>query len=317
MNLKDFDRTLVCVSIVAGLLVWAVTSVAQTPKPKHINSAIELLDAGQPIYYIGSHTGRQGGFEQGKLDAQSGADFLSYDMEAAPYNVSLLSDYMEGLVAGGPTKSGHRTPAVIAIVAAKGTDETSVRANGWMFEQVLATGVHGIILAHADTPGAVRAFVEAVRLPNREQGVGPGGVPDGRRGVHGIATAAKIWGISTDEYLKADPWPLNPNGELMLGVKIEDRYAFANLEETSKVPGLSFGESGPSDMALSMGIRTSDPRMKDVLDKILAVAKLHDLAWEGISKNDVVDKIKEGYRIGFGLEAAEIGRKYTNPTIPY
>jgi|SRR5580704_4248566 4-hydroxy-2-oxoheptanedioate aldolase len=317
MNLKDFDRTLVCVSIVAGLLVWAVTSVAQTPKPKHINSAIELLDAGQPIYYIGSHTGRQGGFEQGKLDAQSGADFLSYDMEAAPYNVSLLSDYMEGLVAGGPTKSGHRTPAVIAIVAAKGTDETSVRANGWMFEQVLATGVHGIILAHADTPGAVRAFVEAVRLPNREQGVGPGGVPDGRRGVHGIATAAKIWGISTDEYLKADPWPLNPNGELMLGVKIEDRHAFANLEETSKVSGLSFGESGPSDMALSMGIRTSDPRMKDVLDKILAVAKLHDLAWEGISKNDVVDKIKEGYRIGFGLEAAEIGRKYTNPTIPY
>jgi len=31
----------------------------------------------------------------------------------------------------------------------------------------------------------------------------------------------------------------------------------------------------------------------------------------------VVDKIKEGYRIGFGLEAAEIGRKYTNRTIPY
>jgi len=90
-------------------------------------------------------------------------------MEAAPYNVSLLSDYMEGLVAGGPTKSGYRTPAVIAIVAAKGIDETSVRANGWMFEQVLARGVHGIILAHADTPGAVRAFVEAARLPNREQ----------------------------------------------------------------------------------------------------------------------------------------------------
>ena len=126
MNLKDLFR----VFIVAGLLVWAFTSLAQTPRPKHINSAIELLDAGQHIYYIGSHTGKQGGFEQGKLDAQSGADFLSYDMEAAPYNVSLLSDYMEGLVAGGPTKSGHRTPAVIAIVAAKGIDETSVRANG-------------------------------------------------------------------------------------------------------------------------------------------------------------------------------------------
>ena len=39
------------------------------------------------------------------LDARSGADFLSYDMAAAPYNVSLLSEYMEGLVAGGPTKA--------------------------------------------------------------------------------------------------------------------------------------------------------------------------------------------------------------------
>jgi len=59
----------------------------------------------------------------------------------------------------------------------------------------------------------------------------------------------------------------------MLGVKIEDRYAFANLEETLKVPGLSFGESGPGDMALTLGIKTSDPRMKEILAKILAVAK--------------------------------------------
>ena len=87
--------------------------------------------------------------------------------------------------------------------------------------------------------------------------------PRRSKGVHGIATAAKIWGLSTDEYLqKADPWPLNLNGELMLGVKIEDRCAFANREETLKVPGLSFGESGPSDMALSLGIKTSDPRMR-------------------------------------------------------
>ena len=142
-------------------------------------------------------------------------------------------------------------------------------------------------------------------------------MPDGRRAVHGIAAAAKIWGISTDEYLqKADPSPVNPNAELMLGMKIEDRYAFASLEETLKVPGLSLGESAPSDMALSHGIKTSDSRMKEILAK-LAVAKLYNLALEGISKNDVVDKIKEGHRIGFGLEAAEVGRKFTNRTIRY
>jgi 4-hydroxy-2-oxoheptanedioate aldolase len=47
-----------------------------------------------------------------------------------------------------------------------GVDEATVRANAWMFYQVLATGVHGILLCHADTPGAVRAFAAA--NPTRE-----------------------------------------------------------------------------------------------------------------------------------------------------
>ena len=106
--------------------------------------------------------------------------------------VFLAVDYMRGLAQGGPTKSGHRTPAVVVNVPVNGTDEATVRANAWMFHQVLATGVHGILLCHADDPGAVRAFVEAVRLPIHKQGVGAG-LSEGRRGVHGGPTAAPIW----------------------------------------------------------------------------------------------------------------------------
>src|SRR5262245_8504641 len=86
------------------------------PKPKRINRAIELLESGQPIYYTGSHSGRTGTFEQGVKDAQTFADYISYDMEHAPFDVKGLSEYMKGLVKGGPTKSGHRTPAVIVNV---------------------------------------------------------------------------------------------------------------------------------------------------------------------------------------------------------
>ncbi len=43
-------------------------------------------------------------------------------------------------------------------------------------KQVLATGVHGILLCHADTPDAIRAFVEAMRFPTNRQGVGDGRV---------------------------------------------------------------------------------------------------------------------------------------------
>src|SRR5437868_2203691 len=175
---KHLPRALaVCLSS----LLAVATPRADTPKAARINRAIELLAQGQPIYYTGSHEGTEGSFEQGVKDAQTWADYISYDMEHAPFDVKGLADYMRGLAKGGPTKSGHKTPAVIVNVPVDGTDENTVRANAWMFQQVLATGVHGVLLCHADTPGAVRAFVEAVRVP----------ADGGRRGGRGNSTAAR------------------------------------------------------------------------------------------------------------------------------
>src|SRR5215469_641894 len=243
-------------------------------------------------------------------------------MEHAPFDVKGLAEYMKGLVAGGPAKSGHRTPAVIVNVPVNGTDEATVRANAWMFQQVLATGVHGIMLTHADTPGAIRAFVEAARLPIHKQGVDKG-LGEGRRGAHGTPTAAQIWGVSNEEYeQKADVWPLNPNGELLLGVKEEDKYALANVEENLKVPGIGFAEWGPGDMALSLGVRggsASDPRMIAARSKVFAAVKANHMFFlNTCNGNDVVDMIKEGVRICSGNPAAaETGRKFTNRQMPY
>jgi len=308
-----------------GLTFAVATSVAETPKPKRLNKAIELLEQGQPIYYTGSHSGTTGTFDQGVKDAQTYADYISYDMEHAPFDIKGLADYMRGLVAGGPTKSGHRTPAVIVNVPVNGTDEATVRANAWMFSQVLATGVHGILLTHADKPGAVRAFVEAVRLPVHKQGVDQG-VGEGRRGVHGAPTAAQIWGISQQEYLdKSDPWPLNPNGELLLGLKLEDKYALANAEENLKVPGIAFAEWGPGDMALSLGVRgpgnvaETNPRMLAARAKIFAACKANKIFFlNSMNPKTVIEMIKEGVMVGpASQEAAEIGRKYTKRQMPW
>jgi 4-hydroxy-2-oxoheptanedioate aldolase len=307
-----------------AFLFCAFCAAAQTPpKPKHINRAIELLEQGQPIYYTGSHSGTEGSFEQGKKDAQIWADYISYDMEHAPFDVVGLREYMRGLVAGGPTKSGHRTPAVIVNVPVNGTDEAVVRANAWMFQQVLATGVHGVLLTHADTPGAIRAFIEACRFPNREQGVGQEGLQEGRRGEHGTPTAAQIWGVSNAEYeAKADAWPLNPNGELLLGVKEEDKYALANVEQNLKIPGLSFAEWGPGDMALSLGVQSgniTDPRMVAARSKVFAAVKANHMYFlNSCNANNVVDMIKEGVKIcSANAAAAEAGRKFTNRQMPY
>src|SRR5262252_9298154 len=81
-------------------------------KPKRINKAIELLEQGQPIYYTGGH----GGYEEGKRMAQTWADYINYEMEHGALDFTALRAFMRGLVDGGPTKSGHRTPAVIATL---------------------------------------------------------------------------------------------------------------------------------------------------------------------------------------------------------
>jgi len=244
-------------------------------------------------------------------------------MEHAPFDVKGLSEYMQGLVAGGPTKSGHRTPPVIVNVPVNGLDEASVRANAWMFQQVLATGVHGVLLTHADSPAGVKAFIEAVRFPLHKQGLDKG-LKEGRRGAHGTPTAAKIWGVTGEQYEdKADAWPLNPNGELLLGVKIEDKYALANVEETLKIPGIAFAEWGPGDMALSLGVRgrdtVKDPRMQAARAKVFAACKANKIFFlNSFTPGDIVDMLKEGVMVGpANPEAAEIGRKFTKRQMPY
>ena len=63
-------------AFVSGLMVLmlSATLAGQSPKPKRINKAIELLEQGQPVYY-GYHGGGRGdGFAQGKQAAQTGSD---------------------------------------------------------------------------------------------------------------------------------------------------------------------------------------------------------------------------------------------------
>jgi 4-hydroxy-2-oxoheptanedioate aldolase len=300
-------------SAVSAISAFLVVTVFAADTPKRINRAIELLEQGQPIYYTGSHEGTEGSFAQGVKDAQTWADYISYDMEHAPFDVKGLADYMQGLAKGGPTKSGHRTPAVIVNVPVNGLDEATVRANAWMFQQVLATGVHGVLLCHADTPGAVRAFVEAIRFP----------AYGGRRGVHGNTTAARIWGISADDYgAKADAWPLNPKGELLLGLKLEDKYALENAEANTRVPGVAFAEWGPGDMAFSLGVKSgavNDPLMQAARSRVLAATKAQKIYFlNSVNANNVVDMIKEGVMIGAANQAAaEAGRKFTKRTMPW
>ena len=128
----------------AGLLTATIAaglSAADPPNAERINKAVSLLSKKQPIYYFTEgRGGSQGGFKEGLRLAQTWADLIIYEMEFGAYDVTELREFMAGLVQGGPTPSGHRTPAVQVVLPFSGYDVATVRANHWVVQQVLAAG---------------------------------------------------------------------------------------------------------------------------------------------------------------------------------
>ena len=306
---------------------------AQTPKPKRINRAIELLEAGQPIYYAGG----RGGYEEGKKSAATKADYINYEMEHGAFDMKELRDFMRGLVDAGPTRTGHRTPAVIVTLPILGKDPVSMRANSWVVQQTLAAGVHGILLCHAESPEAIREFVEATRYPFAEKAMN---LSQGSRGAGSQGFASQIWGISQAEYLKrADTWPLNKEGEIMLGLKIENPTATANADKSTKVPGIAFAEWGPSDQAFyligrpdgpggdeagsrSRGgqDRAMNPAMQQARARVFKATKEAKIAFlNSCNEDNVIDMIKEGVMIctGGDTPGAEKGRQFSKRQGPW
>lgn len=296
--------------------------------PKRINKVIELLEAGQPVYY---DYGR-GGYNEGKAAAQTWADLLMYDMEGAALDFTQLREFMRGLADGGPTKSGHRTPAVIVTLPLYGLDATTVKSNHWMIQQALAAGVHGLHICHARNPEAVAMFVRATRYEVNRQAVGAG-LEEGLRMFGAHEFASKIWGISPREYYKvADVWPLNPKGEIMIGVKIEDRTGLPHAKAIARVPGLSFAEWGPRDTSYANGYLdvafdygrkpgvAQPPELMTAAKRVIAAAKaakLHIL--DNARTEDIVSQLDAGIDIiaGGAKEVAEIGRRHTGRTMPW
>jgi 4-hydroxy-2-oxoheptanedioate aldolase len=315
-----------------------------------VNRAVDLLAQDLPVYHTGGHTGHVLTYEQGRQDAQTWADYINVGMEHGSFDLAGLVEYMRGLVDGGPTPTRHRTPAVIVEAPVNGTDEANVRFNAWQFRQLLGRGVHGILLCQAESAGAVRAFIESCRYPHQPVGVDPslpapierlagatmppGGHLDengrpllgvGTRGRGSESTAAPIWGLAVEDYQRTcDPWPLNPDGELLLGVKIESPEGVARCEEILAVPGIGFAEMGPGDLGLSLGYleiprEPLPPEMAAARERVFSACRKHGVTFfESATVETIAAKIQEGVRIigGRSEEVARVGRAYSARSRP-
>lgn len=288
-----------------------------------INRAIELLRADQAIYYDGPHTGHVLTYEQGRADAKTWADYINVGMEHGAFDMTGLESYMRGLLDGGRTRSGHLTPTVIVEAPVNGTDGPNVAFNAWQFRQILARGVHGILLCQAESADAVKEFVRACRFPHHKAGTEVLG--GGTRGRGSEPTAAPIWGLTQEEYFaRAEPWPLSPTGELLLGVKIESPAGVAHADEILAVPGLGFAELGPGDLGLALGYTTLQrrpypPEMENARKKVFAGCRKNKLAFlEGATPDRIAASLDEGVRVisGHNPESARVGRAHQKRTMP-
>lgn len=121
-------------------------------------------------------------------------------------------------------------------------------------------------------------------------------------------------------------WPLNPDGELLLGLKIENKRALSNVELSTQIPGIAFAEWGPGDMSLVHGYKrfpkdNMPPELVAARDRIKSACDKAGLFFlNSVDLNDVTVMIDEGVMIcsagGAGVEAAEKGRAHTKREMP-
>jgi 4-hydroxy-2-oxoheptanedioate aldolase len=362
MDIKKRDFLLAGAAIGAGLAVTQAvaqparrkqaSSVDMNYKPRRLNKCIELWEDNQPIYYTGwgVATGVDP-YQQGIKMAKTWADAINVEMEHGLYDLKDLREFMRGLRDGGPTPSGHALPTVFVTPPVIGLDEAYARANTWMLEQILCTGVQGIHICHARDAKAIETYAHmGCRYPFRDFPNTPQVKLQGLRG-NSAGYAAGIWGVSGGTYQHiADLWPLNPRGEIIFGVKIEDTYADQQVEKTLAIPGIAFAEWGPGDHNLwlngyhgvedggesghpvlrdAAGNVTSDvsalPNMEAVRQRTLAACKKNKVMFLNAAEteeghNHVIQQIKDGTMVvatGRGGEkVAQIGREYTKRKMP-
>ena len=331
------------------------SSVDMNYKPRRVNKAIELWEDKQCIYYGGAGMGPGvDAYGQGVRMSQTYMDAINVEMEHGCLDFMQLREFMRGLVDGGPTRSGHRTPAVFVETCIIGLDAAYMRANTWVLEQLLDAGIHGIHMCHARRWEAIEVATQmGSRYPFPRPGIT---VPDNDttpennstpstgktlkyRGLRGSSAsyAAQIWGVNGAMYNHlADLWPLNPQGEIIFGVKIEDTFCDQDYENVIALPGISMAEWGPGDHSFwyygldimptdgsRPGDLTARSEMFNIRKGVLAACLKNGVSFLNAGSTDpnsssyTIQQLKDGALVlEAGEDSAIIGREYSKRKMP-
>jgi len=258
-----------------------------------LNPAIKALELGKPTFTTFANA------EIGTAQAIGAAayDAVIFEMEHNPFDVKQLRDCMHYMLDRQQIlKSGSLAPAVAPFVR---IPPNGGELNQWIAKQVLDIGVYGIVWPHVSTVEDARNAVAACRYPR------PSGSkyfePAGQRG-DAPRHAARYWGISQPEYYKrADVWPLNPEGEILVVIMCEEARAIKNLPKMLKeVPGIGVVLIGEGDLSQDLGFprQYEHPTVAAAINEILTICKEHKVpcGHPHVDSKNVESLIAQGYR---------------------
>lgn len=252
----------------AGALLGPVLSAADAAlnKDVRLNRVIERTEKKEPVFGIFSANVST---RTGAAVGSSSIDFVIIDLEHSPYDVTRLEGYLLGMIDKRQiAQKGSLQSNVVPIVRVPSAGREQLL---FVIKQVLDLGVFGVLVPHIDTAEDALAAVRAVRYPQR-RGV-PDFKPEGLRGV-GYGWPARYWGLTGAEYgERADVWPLDPKGELLLWLMIETKASIDNIDAIARTPGVSGLFVGPSDLAFSMGLPFNDPEVEAAILKVAQAGK--------------------------------------------
>jgi 4-hydroxy-2-oxoheptanedioate aldolase len=284
----------------AAWLVPALLSAQEAPAAR-INGAIDKLARGKSLagaimYDFSLYAAAQ--------FAQSDLDFMIVDMEHRGLDFERLEAFLLATTNKAEiARQGHlqvRVPPIVRI-------PTYGRApNEAIVKQVLDMGAFGIMFPAIENKEQALAAVSASRYPQLRGSKYPN--PVGRRG-NGNMPAAWFWGLSRPEYgRRADVWPANPQGELLLFLQVETAEGVRNIDEILSVPGVGVLFIGPNDLSWSLGVPQGSPEHEEAVATVLKACLARNIpAAITVTEADVVKRLEQGFRIASlpsgGLEA--------------
>ena len=280
---------------IGGLILLALSFstglVAAQEAGVRLNRAIDKLQRGHSVvgaimYDFSLYAARQFG--------SSDLDFIIMDMEHQAMDFERLQTFFLGMTdKASLARQGNlqvRVPPLVRI-------PTYGRAlNESIVKQVLDLGAFGIMYPAIETREQAIEAVRAARYPPRKGSAHP--EPVGIRG-NGNMPAAWFWGLSRPEYSqRADTWPVNPQGELLLLLQIETAEGVKNIDEIIKVPGIGVIFVGPNDLSYSLGVADGAPEHEAAIQTVLKACLANNVPCAvTVDTDDVVQRMKQGFKM--------------------